>query len=97
MATQLVGGAHPSNQPASALTEAEVATLKSWIDQGAKGPEGLAPFSGNREFVYVTNQGEATINVIDVEANVVARRVDLTKMGFDKGAKPHHVAVEPDG
>jgi len=97
MATQLVGGAHPANQPASALTEAEVVTLKSWIDQGAKGPNGLAPFSGNREFVYVTNQGEATINVIDVEANVVARRVDLTKMGFDKGAKPHHVAVEPDG
>ena len=97
MTSSLVGGAHPANQPASALSEAELSTIKSWIDQGAKGPNGLAPFSGKRDFVYVTNQGEATINVIDTETNVVARRVDLTKMGFDEGAKPHHVAVEPDG
>ena len=97
MATKLVGGAHPNDQPNSKLSETELASIRSWIDQGAKGPNGVAPFSGSRDFVYVTNQGEATINVIDVESNVVARRVDLTKMGFDVGAKPHHVAVEPDG
>jgi len=97
MSAKLQPAAHPASQPASALSEAELATIRTWIDSGAKGPEGLAPFSGNREFVYVTNQGEATINVIDVEANVVARRVDLKKMGFDAGSKPHHIAVEPDG
>ncbi len=97
MATKLQPAVHPASQPSSVLSESELATITAWIDAGAKGPDGLAPFSGNREFVYVTNQGDATINVIDVEENVVARLVDLTKMGFDAGAKPHHVAVEPDG
>lgn len=97
MATKLRPAAHPSSQPSSVLSEAELSTITSWIDNGAKGPEGLAPFSGNREFVYVTNQGEATINVIDVEENVVARLVDLKTMGFDAGAKPHHLAVEENG
>ena len=53
--------------------------------------------SGEREYVYITNQGDATINVIDVATNTVAEVVDLTQLGFDPGAKPHHVAVEPDG
>jgi len=97
MATKLQPGPHPSAQSGFQLSTAELTTIRNWIGAGAKGPAGLAPFSGNREFVYVTNQGEATINVIDVVDNVVARRVDLTKLGFDLGSKPHHVAVEPDG
>lgn len=97
MITKLQPGPHPEEHAVAKLTAEELATIRTWIDAGAKGPNGLAPFSGNREFVYVTNQGEASINVIDVETNVVARRVDLTKMGFDIGSKPHHVAVEPDG
>ena len=51
----------------------------------------------DREFVYVTNQGEATINVIDVATNTVTKVIDLKELGFDEGAKPHHIAVEPDG
>ena len=37
------------------------------------------------------------VSVIDVEAGVVARTVDLQKLGFSAEAKPHHVAVEEDG
>jgi YVTN family beta-propeller protein len=97
MATKLIGGAHPGEAGSPTLSEAELTTISNWINGGAIGPDGNPPFSGNRDFVYVTNQGEGTVNVIDTEANVVARRVDLTKMGFDKGSKPHHVAVEADG
>jgi len=50
-----------------------------------------------REYVYITNQGDATVNVIDVATNTLAEVVDLKEFGFDAGAKPHHIAVEPDG
>lgn len=53
--------------------------------------------SDAREYVYITNQGDATVNVIDVATNTVAEVVDLKEFGFDAGAKPHHIAVEPDG
>lgn len=53
--------------------------------------------SDDREFVYITNQGEATINVIDVATNTVSEVIDLKELGFDEGAKPHHIAVEPGG
>jgi len=49
------------------------------------------------EYVYITNQGDATVNVIDVATNTVSQVVDLKELGFDAGAKPHHIAVEPDG
>lgn len=51
----------------------------------------------DREYVYITNQGDATVNVIDVATNTIAEVVDLKEFGFDAGAKPHHIAVEPDG
>jgi len=97
MVSQLAAGSHPAEAGEAALTDAEVSKIMEWIDGGAVGPQGNAPFSGDREFVYITNQGEGTVNVVDVETNVIARRVDLTKLGFDVGSKPHHVAVEADG
>ena len=49
------------------------------------------------EYVYITNQGDATVNVIDVATNAIAEVVDLKELGYDAGSKPHHVAVESDG
>ena len=54
------------------------------------------PVSG-QEFVYASNQGDATVAVIDVETLDVVTTVDLKPFGFDENAKPHHIAVEPDG
>lgn len=48
-------------------------------------------------YVYVCNQGEATISVIDTETHAVTETVDLQALGFAANAKPHHVVVEPDG
>lgn len=47
--------------------------------------------------LYVCNQGEATVSVIDMDAQAVIATVDLTEKGFSQNAKPHHVVAEPDG
>ncbi len=49
------------------------------------------------EYVYVCNQTSASISVIDVETLEVVDTVELSEFGFDKNAKPHHIAVEADG
>jgi YVTN family beta-propeller protein len=63
-----------------------------------------APTPGNAGAVqaattllYVCNQNDASVSVIDITTNKVVRTIDLTKLGFSSNAKPHHVAVEPDG
>jgi YVTN family beta-propeller protein len=55
----------------------------------------VAQLSG--ELLYVCNQNDATVSVIDMGTNQVVRTVDLKTLGFSPNAKPHHVAVEPDG
>lgn len=47
--------------------------------------------------VYVASQEGASVTVIDVATNEVLHTVDLQALGFSATAKPHHVAVEPDG
>ncbi len=51
----------------------------------------------SKEYVYVANQGSATVSVIDVAKNDVVETVDLERLGFSANAKPHHIVVEPDG
>jgi YVTN family beta-propeller protein len=58
----------------------------------AKGPGG-----GNPARVYVANQAAAKVTVIDPVADTIVATVDLQTLGFSAHAKPHHVAVEPDG
>ena len=52
---------------------------------------------GDAPYVYVCNQNSATVSVIDMQSLEVVETVDLKEFGFDKNAKPHHIAVEPDG
>jgi YVTN family beta-propeller protein len=58
-----------------------------------------APLDGRAQApnVYVCNQGEATISVIDMASKAVEATVDLKERGFSENAKPHHVVAEPDG
>lgn len=55
------------------------------------------PSPGGGDKLYVVNQGGASIAVIDQQALAIDTTIDLTAMGFSANAKPHHVAVEPDG
>lgn len=51
----------------------------------------------NTPYVYVCNESSATVTVINTKTLEVVDTVDFKTLGFDKNAKPHHVAVEPDG
>ena len=97
LATQRIGGAHPGELGTDTLSAAELDAVRAWIAEGAASASGEFAFAGSRDFVYVTNQDEASISVIDAMTNVVARTVDLPSLGFSKTSRPHHVAVEPDG
>ncbi len=55
------------------------------------------PAAAPAQLVYVANQGSASVSVIDMATDQVVRTLDLTRLGFTENAKPHHVAVEPDG
>ena len=47
--------------------------------------------------LYVTNQGGASVSIIDQTRLAVDTVIDLTALGFTPNAKPHHAAVERDG
>lgn len=51
----------------------------------------------SQEYIYVCNQGSATISVINVSTLEVEETIDLQELGFSANAKPHHATVEPDG
>lgn len=86
---------HPSGKRELSLDEVQL--LKRWIAEGARGPTGEVPYSDSIDLIYLANEGEAAVTVIDVEAKLVVRRVDLTKHGFSGRARARHIAVEPDG
>jgi len=47
--------------------------------------------------VYVTNQDDATVSVVDAVTLELLETVDLREFGFGDHARPHHAQVEPDG
>lgn len=68
-------------------------TLLAALLAGAALPAGAQPAPR----LYVTNQDDATISVVDVATRRVLETLDLQKLGFGATAKPHHAQVEPDG
>ena len=53
--------------------------------------------SSEPEFLYVASQSGPALSIIDMNAREVVETIWLTDLGFTANAKPHHVAVEPDG
>ena len=47
--------------------------------------------------LYVPNQDDATVSIIDPATRRLIRTMDLRRYGVGDNAKPHHVQVEPDG
>ena len=97
LTTKLVDGPHPAEVGREPLTEAEVALLSVWIDEGAPSATGEIPFADAQHLLYAANQSVAVISVIDMDSNHVVRTVDLQEYGLPANASPHHIAVEPDG
>lgn len=88
---------HALRPAADRISDEEIALVRQWIEQGARNDAGEAPFGDAGPLLYTTNQGAATVSVIDMTRNQVIRTVNLQALGFGPQAKPHHVAVEPDG
>ena len=49
------------------------------------------------DYLYVAIQGDARVAVVDMGSLEEVARIDLRDLGFSENAKPHHIAVEPDG
>jgi YVTN family beta-propeller protein len=64
---------------------------------GCGGSRSMGQNGNPRELIYVTNQAGASVSAIDVERQEVVATIDLQALGFSDTAKPHHIAVEPDG
>lgn len=56
-----------------------------------------APRLAAQTRLYVANQDDATVSVIDAATRRPIETVDLRTYGFADNARPHHVQVEPDG
>ena len=97
LVTKFGTGPHPSELDADTLTDDEIDRIRTWIEAGAPNDDGEIPYADSQNLLYACNEGEASISVIDMDANVVIRRIDLVEFGFSENAKPHHVAVEPGG
>ena len=82
---------------ADAPDDEAIDLVRRWIDHGARNDAGVIPHADADQLLYVCNQGSAVISVIDMEAQLVIRTVDLRNHGFSENAKPHHVVVSPDG
>lgn len=48
-------------------------------------------------FLFVCNQDDASVAIIDLETAEVVHTVDLQALGFSANARPHHIVIEPDG
>lgn len=88
---------HPLDVGRDRLSEDEFGLLKRWVNEGAVGPLGSSPFASSLNLLYVTHESSPVITVMDTDAWLVVRRVDLEDFGFTSRARAHHVAVEPDG
>jgi YVTN family beta-propeller protein len=59
--------------------------------------QGLAQTEAQSQYIYVCNQGSASVSVIDATINELIATVDFTELGFSENAMPHHAVAEPDG
>lgn len=59
----------------------------------------LGPGSGlgAQDRLYVANQDDGTVSIIDVATQRVVETLALEPLGFGPNAKPHHAQVAPDG
>lgn len=57
----------------------------------------LAQSDDPAQYIYVCNQGSASVAVIDASSHEIVDTVDLQELGFSANAKPHHTVAESDG
>jgi YVTN family beta-propeller protein len=74
------------------LPAADIELIRQWIANGAPNDLGDIPFANTRRKIYVTNQGDDQLSVIDADQLVVIRIIDVGVLpGVDS---PHNVFVD---
>lgn len=81
---------HPALPKALSLSELNF--LKRWIVEGAKNDGGEVPFEHATKKIYVPNQGEDNVAVIDEENLVVYKYVDVGTSRAVEG--PHFITAD---
>jgi YVTN family beta-propeller protein len=77
----------------------QVRAIKQWIDQGAKNDAGDVALSGDRARVFVTNQSEDRVAVIDLLTERIARLIHVGTQpdSSTPPEAPHNITLSPDG
>lgn len=80
------------------LPRAHVMTIRRWIADGARNDAGdIWLGDPSRPRLFVTNQSEDVIAVIDVGAEQLARYIDVGVRSGGNPESPHNVVLSPDG
>ena len=74
------------------LTGAEVGFLRRWVGEGARNDAGAVPFEDAVRKVYVPNQGEDNVSILDMDRLVVMKLVDVGTSPLVEG--PHFVTAD---
>lgn len=80
--------------PGSALSAASGSIQAHLAHGGVQVGGSVATSAG---LLFVCNQDEASVAIIDIGAGEVIHTVDLQALGFSANARPHHIVIEPDG
>jgi hypothetical protein len=80
-----------------ALSDAELATLKAWIEGGARSDDGAAPYADAEHVLFVAEQGENAVALVDAVRRRVIRRVRFDEHGLESAPYgPHHMVFAAD-
>ena len=80
-----------------ALSDAELRTLKSWIEDGARSDDGAVPYADAEHVLFAAVQGENYVALIDAARRRVIRHVHFDDHGLPSAPYgPHHIVFEPD-
>jgi DNA-binding beta-propeller fold protein YncE len=82
--------------PPDILSEAKSRALRLLSMTISGAALAAAPLYGQAR-LYVPNQDDATVSIIDAKSRKLVETLDLRRYGFADNAKPHHVQVERDG
>ena len=76
------------------LADEEIEFLERWVGEGARNDADQVPFAGSTRRLYVCNQADDKVAIIDIDALVVCRYVDVgASPGNDA---PHFVVANED-
>lgn len=97
LATQpLAAGVTDPYPTIQTLEDDEVRFLARWIEDGARGPNGLPAYADATRLLYVCNQLAGRVAIVDVERQRTIRLVHFEALGQPANAKPHHVVSDGD-